>query len=506
MAKVKDLVDTLNHASFPKVRTGIEGFDEITAGGLPRGRPTLVYGVAGSGKTVFAMEFLVRGILQYDEPGVYMTFEEGVDDLKENFRSMGFDLADLIARKRLVLDHVTLDRAEMRETGEYSLEGLFARIDQATQLIGAKRIVLDSIEALFAGLSNVVILRAELNRLFRWLKKRKLTAVVTGERGRERLTRHGLEEYASDCVVMLDHRVSEQVSTRRVRIVKYRGSAHGHNEYPFLLTPKGVSIITVSGFALEYKAIDKRISSGITGLDGMLGGKGYFRGSTILISGTAGTGKTSFATSFATAACQRGEKCLYFAFEESASQLTRNLRSIGIDLARWTKQGRLQIRAVRPSRHGLETHLLRMDELAAEFKPSVVVVDPVTPFGPIGTFVDIQVMLTRLIDFLRSSGITVLFTALTPSDVPFEESAAGVSSIIDTWIVQGDRQVGDERVRNLHIVKSRGMAHSLRLANFILTDRGVEVLAAATSVPMEKASRVRHVTVRRNRPGQALET
>jgi len=506
MAKVKDVVDTLNHAGFPKTRTGIEGLDEITAGGLPTGRPTLVYGIAGSGKTVLAMEFLVRGILQYNEPGVYMAFEEGVDDLTANFRSMGFDLGALIERKLLVVDHATLDRSEIRETGEFSLDGLFARIDQATQSVGARRIVLDSIEALFSGLSNTELLRAELNRLFRWLKKRNLTALVTGERGNDRLTRHGLEEFVSDCVIMLDHRVSDQVSTRRVRIVKYRGSTHGHNEYPFLLTPKGVSIITVSGFALEYEAMEKRISSGIIGLDTMLGGKGYFRGSTILISGTAGTGKTSFATSFAGAACRRGERCLYFAFEESESQLCRNMRSIGIDLERWINKGRLQIRAVRPSRHGLETHLLRMDELAAKFKPSVVVVDPVTPFGPIGTFIDIQVMLTRLIDFLRSSGITVLFTALTPSDIPFEESAAGVSSIIDTWIVQGERKVGEERVRNLHIVKSRGMAHSLRLTNFNLTDRGVEVLSAAPSAPKGKAGRLRHVTIPSRSLGEALET
>jgi len=506
MAKVKGAADTFKQTGLPKVPTGIHGFDEITAGGLPKGRPTLLCGVAGSGKTVFAMEFLVRGVLQYNDPGVYMAFEEGVDDLKANFRSMGFDLEALSARNQLVFDHVLLDRGEIRETGEYNLEGLFARIDQATQSVGAKRIVLDSVEALFSGLPDAALLRAELSRLFHWLKDRNLTAVVTGERGSGTLTRHGLEEYVSDCVILLDHRVNEQVSTRRLRIVKYRGSTHGQNEYPFLLTPKGVSIISVTGLALEYKALAERISSGIVGLDAMLEGKGYFRGSTVLVSGTAGTGKTSFAASFVTAACRRGEGSLYFAFEESASQLSRNMRSIGIDLARWVKNGLLVVRAVRPTRYGLEAHLLEMEELVAEFKPSVVVVDPLTPFGPIGTLIDIQVMLTRLIDFLRSNGTTVLFTSLATSGLPFEQTAAGVSSVIDTWIVQRELEVGGERTRTLHILKSRGMAHSMRLAKVILSDRGVEVFGGATSTPKGKASRSRDVPMRRRSLEEARET
>ena len=435
-----------------------------------------------------------------------MAFEESADDLTDNFRSMGFDLEALSARKQLVFDHVLLDRGEIRETGEYNLEGLFARIDQATQSVGAKRIVLDSIEALFSGLPNTALLRAELSRLFHWLKERNLTAVVTGERGHGTLTRHGLEDYLSDCVVLLDHRVNEQVSTRRLRIVKYRGSTHGQNEYPFLLTPKGISIITVTGLPLEYKAVAKRISSGITGLDAMLGGKGYFRGSTILVSGTAGTGKTSFAASFVTVACRRGERCLYFAFEESASQLTRNMRSIGIDLEHWANNGRLLLRAVRPTRYGLEAHLLAMHDLVVEIKPSVVVVDPLTPFAPIASLIDIQIMLTRLIDFLRSNGITVLFTSLTSAGPLFEETAAGVSSVIDTWIIQRELEVGGERTRTLHILKSRGMAHSMRLAKFILSDRGVEVLGAATSVPGGKARRLRDVPMRRRSPEEARET
>jgi len=506
MAKAKSAADTFKQTALPKVPTGIYGFDEITAGGLPKGRPTLVFGVAGSGKTVFAMEFLVRGALQYNEPGVYMAFEEGVDDLTDNFRSMGFDLEGLRARKQLVIDHVLLDRGEIRETGEYNLEGLFARIDQATQSAGAKRIVLDSIGALFFGLSDAALLRAELRRLFRWLKDRNLTAVVTGERGSGTLTRHGLEEYVSDCVILLDHRVNEQVSTRRLRVVKYRGSTHGQNEYPFLLTPKGVSIITVTGLALEYKAQAERISSGIAGLDTMLGGKGYFRGSTVLVSGTAGTGKTSLASAFAAAACRRGEGSLYFAFEESASHLSRNMRSIGIDLERWANKGLLLIRAVRPTRYGLEAHLLEMEDLVAEFKPSVVVVDPLTPFGPIGTLIDIQVMLTRLIDFLRSNRITVLLTALTPGSPALEETAAGVSSVIDTWITLRELEVGQERTRTLHILKSRGMAHSMRLAKVILSDRGVEVLDGAIRAPEGKASRSRDVPMRRRSLEEARET
>jgi circadian clock protein KaiC len=498
MAKAKGAAGTSKQIGLSKVETGIHGFDEITAGGLPRGRPTLLCGVAGSGKTVFAMEFLVRGALQYNEPGVYMAFEEGVDDLTDNFRSMGFDLKALSARKQVVIDHVFLDRSEIRETGEYDLEGLFARINQATQSVGAKRIVLDGIEALFSGLSDAALLRAELSRLFHWLKDRNLTAIVTGERGSNTLTRHGLEEYVSDCVVLLDHRVNEQVSTRRLRVVKYRGSAHGENEYPFLLSPRGVSIITVTGLALEYRALAERISSGIPGLDTMLGGKGYFRGSTILISGTAGSGKTSFAASFVTGACRRGERSLYCAFEESASQLSRNMRSIGVDLERWVKNGLLVIRAVRPTRYGLEAHLLEMEQLVAEFKPSVVVIDPLTPFGPVGTLLDIEVMLTRLIDFLRSKGITVLFTSLAQNGLPLEQTAAGVSSVIDTWIVQRDLELGGERTRTLHILKSRGMAHSMRLSKFRLSDRGVEVL--------DRAIQSRDVPMRRMNLEDARET
>jgi circadian clock protein KaiC len=505
MGKAKGAAAGFTKTGLPKAPTGIRGFDEITLGGLPKGRPTLVCGVAGSGKTIFAMEFLVRGAVQYNEPGVYMAFEENIDDLTENFRSMGFDLKTLRARKQLAFDHVLLDRGETRETGEYDLEGLFARIDQATRSVGAKRIVLDSIEALFSGLSNTALLRAELSRLFRWLKERNLTAVVTGERDSGTLTRHGLEEYVSDCVVLLDHRVNEQVSTRRLRIVKYRGSTHGHNEYPFLLTPKGISIITVTGLSLEYRAPDERISSGIKGLDAMLGGKGYFRGSTILVSGTAGSGKTSFATAFVTAACRRRERGIYFAFEESASQLSRDMRSIGMDLEHWGSSGHLLIRAIRPTSHGLEAHLLGMHELVEEFKPSVVVVDPLTPFGPIGSLIDIQVMVMRLIDFLRSNQITVLFTSLTASGLAFEETAAGVSSAIDTWIVQRELDVGGERPRALHIVKSRGMAHSMRLAKFILSDRGVEVLGGATSARKGKPSHLPHVPMRRKRLENARE-
>lgn len=316
-----------------KCPTGITGLDEITKGGLPQGRPTLVCGGAGSGKTLFAMEFLVRGAMKYDEPGVFIAFEETAGELAENVDSLGFDLERLTKQKKLAIDYVHVQRSEILETGEYDLEGLFIRIGYAIDSIGAKRIVLDTIEALFAGLSNDFILRSELRLLFRWLKEKGITAVITAERGTNTLTRQGLEEYVSDCVIMLDHRVIDQTATRRMRVIKYRGSAHGTNEYPFLIDEQGFSVLPVTTLGLEHLATSERLSSGIPELDAMLGGKGYFRGSTILITGTAGTGKTSVAAHFVDAACRRGERCSYFAFEESESQLLRNMSSIGLNLS-----------------------------------------------------------------------------------------------------------------------------------------------------------------------------
>src|SRR3954465_1439868 len=399
--------------ALPKAPTGIQGLDEITAGGLPRGRPTLVCGSAGCGKTLFSMEFLVRGATQYGEPGVFMAFEETAPELTQNVRSLGFDLDELAKEKKLVIDFVRLERSEIDETGDYDLEGLFIRLGAALDAIGAKRVVLDTIENLFAGLQNEGILRAELRRLFRWLKDRGVTAVITGERGEGQLTRHGLEEYVSDCVILLDHRVADQVSTRRLRVVKYRGSAHGTNEYPFLIDEAGISVMPLTSAGLDYAASGERISTGIPELDEMMGGLGYFRGSTILVSGMAGSGKSTPAAHFANAACGRGERCLYFAFEESPAQIVRNMRSIGLDLRGWVDRGFLRFAANRPSLQGLEMHLARMLRDVEVIEPRAVVVAPISSLMTAGLGSDVHAMLLRLIDHLKGRAVTALFTNLT---------------------------------------------------------------------------------------------
>ena len=459
----------------PKAQTGIQGLDEITGGGLPKGRPTLVCGGAGCGKTLLAMEFLVRGATEFDEPGVFMAFEETARDLNQNTVSLGFDLKDLVARKKIVLDYVHVERSEIEESGEYDLEGLFIRLGAAIDSIGAKRVVLDTIESLFSGLPNPGILRAELRRLFGWLKDKGVTAVITGERGDGMLTRQGLEEYVSDCVIVLDHRVSEQTSSRRLRVVKYRGSTHGTNEYPFLIDEDGISVLPVTSLALQHIASNERISTGIPRLDAMLDGKGYYRGSSVLISGTAGTGKSSFAALFADAACRRGERVLYFSFEESPSQTMRNMRSIGIDLQPWVKKGLLQFHANRPSSAGLETHLAMKHKVINTFKPQVVILDPLNSFLIGDNEIGVQSMLTRLLDFLKTSQITGLFTSLTSSGGKLEQSEVAISSLIDTWLSLRAIDSGGERNRGLSILKSRGMAHSNQMREFLLTDHGVEL-------------------------------
>jgi circadian clock protein KaiC len=458
-----------------KTPTGIQGLDEIANGGLPQGRPTLVCGGPGCGKTLLAIEFLVRGAAQFDEPGVLMAFEETADELNKNVASLGFDLPDLIARRKLVVDHVHVERSEIMETGEYDLEGLFIRLGSAIDAIGAKRVVLDTVESLFAGLPNALILRAELRRLFRWLKEKGVTAIITGERGDATLTRQGLEEYVSDCVIVLDHRVIEQVSTRRLRVVKYRGSTHGTNEYPFLIDEKGISVLPITSMGLEHMASTERISTGIPRLDAMLGGQGCYRGSTILVSGTAGTGKTSIAAHFADAACRRGERVLYFAFEESASQIVRNMRSIGIDLAPWTQNGLLRFRMTRPTFAGLEMHLATMHKAINDFQPSVVILDPLNSFGMAGSETEVKAMLTRLVDFAKASHITALFTSLTGGSDAEDQSEVGISSLIDTWLLLRNIEIGGERNRGLYVLKSRGMAHSNQIREFTLTDHGVEL-------------------------------
>jgi circadian clock protein KaiC len=459
----------------PKSPTGIQGLDEITGGGLPKGRPTLVCGGTGCGKTLLAMEFLVRGATEFNEPGVFMAFEEAARDLTQNVASLGFDLKDLAARKKIVLDFVYVERSEIEESGEYDLEGLFIRLGTAIDSIGAKRVVLDTIETLFSGLPNPLILRAELRRLFRWLKDRGVTAIITGERGDGTLTRQGLEEYVSDCVIVLDHRVSEQTSSRRLRVVKYRGSTHGTNEYPFLIDEDGISVLPVTSLGLDHIASSERISSGVARLDAMLGGKGYYRGSSVLISGTAGTGKSSLAAHFTDAACRRGDRVLYFSFEESPDQIMRNMHSIGIDLQQWIRKGLLQIQANRPSSAGLETHLAMKHKLIIDFKPQVVILDPLNSYVIGDNQIEVKSMLIRLVDFLKTRQITGLFTNLAQSGSPVEQTEVAISSVIDTWLLLRDIDSGGERNRCLSILKSRGMAHSNQIREFMLTDHGVEL-------------------------------
>ncbi len=459
----------------PKSPTGILGLDEITGGGLPKGRPTLICGSAGCGKTLLAMEFLVRGAIQFNEPGVFMAFEETVEELTQNVASLGFDLNDLAKHKKIALDFVYIERSEIEETGEYDLEGLFIRLGHAIDSTHAKRVVLDTIESIFSGLPNPLILRSELRRLFRWLKEKGVTAIITGERGDETLTRQGLEEYVSDCVIVLDHRVTAQASTRRLRIVKYRGSMHGTNEYPFLIDESGISILPVSSLGLEHTTSSERISSGIPRLDAMMGGVGYYRGSSILISGTAGTGKSSFAAHFVDAACRRGERVLYFAFEESANQIMRNMCSIGIDLHPWMQSDLLYIQATRPAFTGLEMHLTMMHKAITVFKPHVVIVDPLNSFVVADNETDVKAMLMRLVDFLKMQQITGLFTSLTAGGDAFEQTDVAISSLIDTWILLRDIELGGERNRGLYVLKSRGMAHSNQIREFLLTNHGVEL-------------------------------
>ncbi len=461
--------------SLPKAPTGIPGLDEVTGGGLPRGRPTLVCGSAGCGKTVLAMEFLVRGATQYGEPGVFMAFEESAEELAQNVRSLGFDLEALAEQNKLLVDYVHVERSEIEETGEYDLEGLFIRLGHAIDTLGARRVVLDTVETLFGGLSNEAILRSELRRLFRWLKDKGVTAIITGERGDGALTRQGLEEYVSDCVIQLDHRVTDQVSTRRLRVVKYRGTTHGTNEYPFLIDEDGFCVLPATSLGLQHEAPDERVSTGVPRLDAMLGGEGVYRGSSVLISGTAGAGKTSLAAAFADAACRRGGRCLYFAFEESQSQLVRNMRSLGLDLGPSLKKGLLRHRAARPTLSGLEMHLATMLKDMRDFEPGLVVVDPISNFVDAGTAREAGAMVLRLIDFLKASATTAVFTNLTGNGGPLEATDVGVSSIIDTWLLLRDVELGGERNRALYVLKSRGMAHSNQVREFLLTDHGIEL-------------------------------
>ena len=489
-----------------KSPTGIRGLDEITGGGLPRARPTLICGGAGCGKTLLSMEFLVRGATEYDEPGVFVAFEETVEELTQNVASLGFDLNDLAARKKLMIDYIFVDRNEFQESGEYDLEGLFIRLGYAIDSIKAKRVVLDTIEVLFGALPNQSVVRAELRRLFRWLKERGVTVIMTGERGEGTLTRFGLEEYVSDCVISLDHRVVDQVTTRRIRVVKYRGTTHGTNEYPFLIEKEGISIWPITSVQMEHSASVERIPTGIERLDTMLGGKGVYRGSSILLSGTAGTGKTGVSATFADATCRRGERCLYISFEESSSQIIRNTGTIGLNLQQWIDSGLLEIQTVRPFYHGLEMHLARTIKAVSEFDPHLVIIDPISGLDTTGTSLEIKAALMRLLDFLKIKGITVMLTDLTlGGGVAMDGADATIPSLVDTWLMVRDIETDGERNRGLHVLKSRGMGHSNQVREFMVTATGIQLpdvyigpsgmLTGSARVQQEVRERAERVTM-----------
>jgi len=466
-----------NKNVFPKTRTGIDGLDEITGGGFPTGRPTLICGSAGCGKTLLGIQFLVKGIMEDNEPGVFMSFEESAKDLSQNVKSLGFDLDKLIAQKKLRIDHVRIERSEIEETGEYDLEGLFIRLNHAIDSIGAKRVVLDTIESLFGGLTDTGLLRAELRRLFLWLKDKGVTAIITGERGEKLLTRQGLEEYVSDCVILLDFRVIDQIATRRLRIVKYRGSTHGSNEYPFLIDEDGISVLPITSLKLEHSVSTDIVSTGLPGLDKLLKGKGVFRGSSTLITGSAGTAKTILASYFALSSCKRQERVLYFSFEESPAQLIRNMKSLDINLEQYVKSKLLLIHSSRPSLQGLEMHLLLLHKLIKQFKPRTVIVDPISSLVTVGSSSEVRAMLVRLMDMLKGNGISALFTSLNNGSrneiIDLTEDA--ISSLADTWIELRNTEQGAGRLRSLIVVKSRGMGHSNEVNNFSISDKGIEM-------------------------------
>ena len=478
MAKKANFSSASELKPLQKTPTGIRGLDEITGGGLPKGRTTIVCGGPGCGKTMVGIEFLVRGALEHNEPGVLLAFEETPEEMAINVASLGFNLHDLANRKKLFVDYIQVEPSEIAETGAYDLEGLFIRLQDAVDRVGAKRVLLDTVEALFSGFSNSGILRAEFRRLFRWLKDRGLTTIVTAERGDTTLTREGLEEYVSDCVILLDHRINEQVSARRMRIVKYRGTRHGADEYPFLIEEHGISILPVTGLQLQHSVSDERVPSGVPDLDEMLEGRGYFRGTSILLSGTAGSGKTTLAASFADATCRRAERCLFIAFEESSNQVARNMKSVGIDLQQWSEKGLLLHEAWRPTQYGIETHLLRIHKLIDKVKPQSVILDPITNLINSSSQKEVHSMLVRLMDHLKSAQITGFFVSLTAGGDALEKTSEGISSLADTWILLRDLELNGERNRCLYVLKSRGMAHSNQLREFVLTNTGVHLVPA----------------------------
>lgn len=505
MSKIKSKTHNTDSISIlQKSPTGISGLDEITKGGLPLGRPTLICGSAGCGKTLLSIEYIVRGALEFNEPGVFMAFEEKAEELALNVASLGFNLEQLIADKMVKVDHVHIERSEIEETGEYDLDGLFIRLGYAIDSIGAKRVVLDTIENLFSGLTNQNILRAELRRLFQWLKDKGVTAIITGERGESSLTRQGLEEYVSDCVILLDHRINNQISTRLLRVVKYRGSMHGTNEYPFLIDEDGISVLPVTSLQLDTDVSSEKISSGIDSLDTMLGGDGFYKGSSVLVSGTAGTGKTSIAASFAHSACLENKKCIYFAFEESPSQILRNMQSIGINLAPHIKKGLLEFHASRPTLHGLEMHLVSIHKKIKRFKPDVVILDPITNLITVGSVSEVKAMLIRLVDFLQNEQITVMFTALALKNTVNEQTDEGISSLVDAWLLIRDIEFNGERNRGIYVMKSRGMGHSNQVREFIITSKGLDLVDVYLGPDGILTGSAREAHILREQTGAAL--
>jgi circadian clock protein KaiC len=465
-----------------KVHSGIAGLDAITSGGLPKGRPTLVSGGAGSGKTLLAIQFLIHGATVDHEPGVFVAFEETSEDLVNNVAGLGFDLNALEKKKSLLIESIAIEPHEYHEAGEFDLSGLFIRLESAVKAIGAKRIVLDTVEVLFSGFTNHGIIRAELFRLFAWIKKRGLTAVVTAEKGEGALSRHGIEEYVSDCVIFLDHRIIDQVSTRRLRVVKYRGTAHGTNEYPFIIDRSGLAVLPITSLKLAHDVSTARIPTGMAGMDAMFSGKGFYKGSSILLSGMPGTGKSSVAAHFAEAICKKGGSALYFAFEESEAQIVRNMRSIGMDLARWTKKKRLRFVAARPTLYGLETHLALMHREIDAMKPDVVIIDPINNLVAVGDFREVKLMLMRIVDHLKQLQITAMLTSLTFYGAE-HESHIGLSSLMDTWLQLRAGEQGGSRYYEFFIVKSRGMAHSHAICRYEITDEGVRISPGEPVLP-----------------------
>jgi circadian clock protein KaiC len=470
----------IEHAQLSKSATGIDGLDAITEGGLPTGRPTLLCGAAGCGKTLFGVTFLVQGAVRFKQPGVLMTFEERPDDISANVESLGYDLPGLIASKSLAIDQVRIERGESEESGDYDLEGLFVRLGHAIDSIGAKRVVLDTIENLFGGLSDATVLRSELRRLFAWLKEKGVTAIITGERGEGQLTRHGLEEYVSDCVVLLDNRVQNQITTRLLRVVKYRGSTHGTNEYPFLIDHQGISVLPITSAGLRHQTSNEPVPTGVQGLDDMLGAGGYYKGSSVLISGTSGSGKTIFGSHFADATCSRGERCLYFAFEESPGQIVRNVLSVGLDLQKHLDSGLLRFEAARPTLYGFEMHLARMNRDLDEFKPATTIIDPISAFR--GPESEVHSVLLRMVDILKTKGITAVMTQLTCEHERMASGDQGIPSLIDTWVALGALEAGGERNRGVYVLKSRGMGHSNQVREYQITNKGIQLLDVYRSV------------------------